>query len=316
MFAMVALLGLACRAPDEASPPNVEAPSSPEPTAPTTGEEPSPTTRVVSLSVAEAMSTPLTLEMTRDEVAELLGPIAADLKLLDLAPEVLLGAAIDQIRDACGSNFEGSDPDFDCAATDLGRSFGPDWASTPEFAMVRLLAMTPDNARVEGTSLEGVAATADALNIGGGFGQVLADTLERELDDLAVGTEALVEALRDGWLASHPAVSSDGRLPVTLADALSDLDTLATTLGPANGHPGIVNVDPPPFGQVLADDFGMALTMDSNLAVLDGLDLSAGGKGYLVASSGSDPVEFDFLDPDRFAITGLVDGPTVDLSLT
>ncbi|MEM6928361.1 MAG: hypothetical protein AAF602_15615 [Myxococcota bacterium] len=257
---------------------------------------------------------PLVLELSRDDVDELLGPISTELTLLELDPDVLLVAALERIRAACGDLWTLDEPEWDCELTPLGQSLGPDAQSTPAFALVRLLGMTPGNAVVTDTSLEGVAGIADALGVGGGFGPVLADTLDRPLDAPAVATGALAAALREGLLATHPATTSDGRVPVTLDDVLRDLAPLATTLGPAGGHPGIVDPNAPTFGRVLDDDFAMSLVADSNLRILDGIDLSE-GKGFFVTSTDELPLDLDFADPARFALTGLVDAPTVDLTL-
>ncbi|MBX2799739.1 MAG: hypothetical protein KTR31_18820 [Myxococcales bacterium] len=254
------------------------------------------------------------LQMSRDEVAELLGSIAADIELLRLDPEILLRGALDQIRFACGDDWTNNErnTDYDCSLTPLGQSFGPDWDSTPEFAMLRLLTMTPNNADSDGTSLEGAANIADALGIGGGFDNVLADTLLVADTDLAVGNEAVVQILLTNLLATHPSLGADATIPVSLRDALTDLASLFDTLGPSGNHPGVVSAAP--FGQVLADDFSMGLALDSHLQVLDGIDLSA-GKGFLVRSDAPDPVSMDFEDPERFTLQGIVDGPVVDLQL-
>lgn len=270
----------------------------------------------IPLSLPVEPAAPLVLSMDRREVEELLGPIATDIELLTLDPDVLLRSAVDTIRESCGIDWQNnkSDPDFDCSSTPLGATFGPDWQSTPEFAMVRLLTTTPANTDPRNTSLEGVANVANALGIGGGFSSILADTLERSTTDLAVGNDALIASIREGLLATHPNTTEDGSVPVTLHDALSDLATLDVTLGPAGDHPGIVTPSATVFGEVLGPDFEMDVEVDSQLSVLDGIDLSE-GKGYLVLADASPPVSFDFLDPDTFQIRGLVDQPTVDLPL-
>lgn len=268
----------------------------------------------ITLSLPAGAREPIVLEMSREEVDELLGPIAADLELLTLDPDQLLRAALQFIRNSCGTDWTSSDatPEFDCSLTELGRTYGPDWASSPEFATVRLLASTAYNTDPDGTSLEGVAGAANLLRIGGGFDDILADTLERGKGDLAVGDDALVGALRERLLATHPETTEDGGIPITLEDALADLDTLTDRLGPAGDHPGIVDPSERMVGEVLGPDFGMELEMASNLEVFDGVDLSV-GKGYLVVSDGDDPVELDFLEPSRFRLQGLVDQPTTDL---
>lgn len=299
--------------PDDANPPD---PDPPEPPVPTEAPVPQAPASPVRLTVPPADDAPFSLDLSRDEVQALLGPIADELVLLELDPDVLLGGALAQIRAACGDDWTDpeAEPVYDCTTTALGATFGPDWATTPEFAMVRLLTMTPGNARMTGTSLETIADLADALGVGGGFGPVLADALQRDVDALAVADPALVDALREGLLATHPQTTSEGAIPITLEDVLTDLESLAGRLGPALDHPGIVDPGAPPFGRVIDDDFAMRLDVESNLVVADGIDCSE-GKGYLVASTDDVPATIDFLDPERFALQGLVDGPTVDFRL-
>ena len=107
-------------------------------------------------------------------------------------------------------------------------------------------------------------------------------------------------------------------LPVTLFDAMNDLEPLGDLLGPSGGHPGILDPSTPPRSVVFGPDFQMNIVAQSNLRWLDGVVLG-GGKDYIalvvdVTGPGfEDVVEFDFTDPARFEVLGLVDSPTVDL---
>jgi hypothetical protein len=177
---------------------------------------------------------------------------------------------------------------------------------------------------VDGTSIEGIKNIADGailgIKIGGGFNQMLAETLGIPRTQEIVPTGALVTSLRERWLASHPAVRENGNLPIMLYDALHDLEPLATRFGPAGEHPGIVDPAAPPHGVVFGDDFRMDITALSNLRWLDGVVL-ARGKDYIatvVDTTGpryDDVLEFDFTDPERFDVLGLVDEPAVDMRL-
>ena len=324
---------------DEVAPPVDETVGVDDPTQSTDGTaEEEPATTTITLSLPAEPEGLLRLDLEREDVEALLGPIAADIELLSMDPDVLLYAALGMIRSACGTDWarDRANPSFDCDATALGRSFGADWAASPELAMVRLLTTTPANVDVRNTSLEGVAGAANGLNIGGGFADILADTLERDTTDLAVGDDALVAAIREGLLATHPATTATGELVITLEDALTDLATLGSTLGPSGAHPGVLDPTEVPFGRVLGEDFGMELAVESHLSVLDGIDLTGGvggdsmggngaggpGKGYLVrvggtgGAGGDAPVSLSFDDPERFQIRGLVDQPVVDLRLS
>jgi hypothetical protein len=277
----------------------------------------------VSLRLTEVTPPELVLDLDRAAVAELFGDSAKDVVLLDLDPLPMLTATLDRIKEACGTDWkrDKANPTYDCTLTELGRTFhGKDgtWRSSPEFALIRILTMTPANAEVSGTSLATLADIADFLGLGGGFAQILSDGLALPRTEEFLDTAPVAAAMRDNLLASHPAVRPDGFIPFTLEDALTDLATLGPRLGPAFPHPGITDPTSPTHGVVLGPDFTMHAAVRSNLRVLDGVDLS-GGKGYLgvivdeTGPSFDDEVEFDFDDPSRFWIRGLTDTPTVDL---
>src|SRR5690606_34776705 len=103
-----------------------------------------------------------------------------------------------------------------------------------------------------------------------------------------------------------------------LDDALNDLTTLATKLGPTGDHPGVVDPNFPIHSECLTPEFAMTIEAQSNLRLLDGIDLSH-GKDYMstvVDNTGptyDDPLEFDFEDPAKFQIVGVADNPTVDM---
>jgi hypothetical protein len=210
---------------------------------------------------------------------------------------------------------------YDCDLTPLGRSFtrpGVRWWESPEFALVRLLTMTPANVLVEGTSIEFLQALSDTFNIGGGFGQILADTLDIGLTTEIVPSEFVVVSLRETLLAPHPGTTPDGRLIVTLRDVLLDLAPLADTLGPVGDHPGVLDPNFIPHSEVIGPDFHMVAVAKSNLRILDGLKAAA-GLDNLVIMEGPDrrpadtPLSFDFDDPDDFALLGLAEQPVADM---
>ncbi|HEU4404183.1 MAG TPA: Ig-like domain-containing protein [Polyangiaceae bacterium] len=248
------------------------------------------------------------------------------LVLLELDPAPLLTNALGQIKNACGTawKLDSPNPQHNCALTPLGQTFqGPDgnWQTSAEYSLVRVLTMTPANAVVEGTSVEGLQDIADGailgIEIGGGFNQVLADTLGIARTTEIVGTPAVVAAMKSKWMASHPALSpTGGRIPVTMFDALNNLAPLGPKLGPAGGHPGVLDPASPPSGTVLTSSFKVVLKALSNLRWKDGVVLGA-GKEYMAIVDDPDgqgaPVDFDFTSPTAFQIEGLASAPTVDL---
>lgn len=267
---------------------------------------------------------PLKLSMNKAEVAQLFGDKAGDILLVEVESKTLLENSLDEIKNACGTSWtaDAADPKHDCSKTPLGQTFkGPDdtWQTSAEYSLVRILTMTPANAEVEGTSIEGMQGLADGLGIGGGFGQILSESLGIKRTEPFITTPELVVALQQNLLATHPGVGGDGtKLPVYLDDALSDLTTLSTKLGPAGPHPGVIAPGFETKSEVLTADFAMNVEAASNLRLLDGVDLSK-GKDYMstvvdnVGPTFGDPLEFDFNDPAKFNITGVAADPRVDM---
>ncbi len=276
------------------------------------------------LRLNEVEPAPLELAMDRTEVAELFGDQAGSIRLLSLDPSPLLANTLDALRNACGTDWQedNPDPNHDCSLTELGQTFGgmaSPWQASPEYALVRLLTMTPANVDVSGTTSEQLANLVDALASVGEippFSEVLGRALGLEPTDPMVSEEALVVSLRDNFVGSHPAVGPSGELEVTLADALADLTTLADRYGPMGEHPGVIAGEV--SGEVFGPDFQMVVTADSNLRIMDGVDGSM-GKGFLTVVDDAtgptyeDELEFDFEDPERFRLEGLADDLRVDL---
>ncbi|MRG91995.1 hypothetical protein [Polyangium spumosum] len=266
----------------------------------------------------------VTLDLDKAKALEMFGEEAArQIRVLDVDSTALLGNVLDSIRDACGHGFrlDRKDPRYDCTQTPLGRTFGPAWRTSAEFALVRLLGMTPANTNLSGTSLETFAKLLEQ-NPGTfrfDFPAVLAETLGIGRTDPIVPTEALVRALQENLLGTHPGIGNpEGRLPVTLYDALKDLSTLPEKFGPVAGsvgHPGVLVPDDGHFStrsDVLGPDFRMRVVARSNLRRVRGIDLSTGG-GDMFVMEGSAPLSFDFEDPARLVIEGVADVPTVDM---
>ncbi len=276
------------------------------------------------LTIDDEAPPPLMLSLDRGEVEELLGPVADELVLLELDPVPFLTNALNATKSACGETWQEDDPDprHDCGLTALGGTFeGPDgtWRTSAEYSLVRLLTMTPANAAVEGTSIEFLQLVADQFDIGGGFAQILSDTLEIDRTEEFLTTDVVVASLKENLLETHPNIGIGGRIEVTLRDALDDMAPLAERLGRVGDHPGILDPQAGTYGEVLGPDFRMRATTDSNIRVLEGLDLSGDTKEYLstlvdvTGPTFDDPIEFDFLDPDRFALEGLSARATIDL---
>lgn len=277
-----------------------------------------------SLRLNDTPVPPLKLNMNKAEVAELFGPTAQEIQLIEVESKQLLTNTLEEIKNACGTAWKQDDPDpkHNCDQSALGKTFeGWDgtWKTSPEYSLVRILTMTPANSRVGGTSIAGMQGLADALSIGGGFAQILSEALGIARNEEFITTPELVLALQSNLLATHPALVGDGtRIPINLDDALKDLSTLTTKLGPVGDHPGVLAPGFQSFSEVLTPEFRMQVEASSNLRLLDGIDLSA-GKDYMstvvdvVGPTFDDELEFDFADPDKFTITGIADDPRVDM---
>jgi hypothetical protein len=286
-----------------------------------TGAEFGPETELT-LRISDETPPPLILQMGRDEVAELFGDVAEEIDLLELDSTPLLTNTLNAIKFACGDDWQlnQQDPNHDCSQTQLGQTFGNgNWETSPEYSMVRILTMTPANSVVDGTSLDGVAGLSDFLGLfTGGFSGMMAESLEIAETDEFLDTQSVVSSLRENLVGTHPEVSDEGKITITLADALADMATLNDRLGPVGEHPGILVPDFPTHGEVFGPDFQMNVVAESNLRVLDGVDLSSGKDfiSVIVDNTGpsfEDEAEFDFNDPEKFSLTGLTANPSLDL---
>jgi hypothetical protein len=279
---------------------------------------------------AETAPSALDFALTKQGIQEVFTEqIQRDVRVLELDTTALITSAVDQIKTSCGTRWRENNPDprHDCSATDYGRNANPPttWQRSPEYSMVRLLTMTPANVVVAGTSLENLQGLADALGIGGGFRTILANTLGIPVTQEIVQTASVVRALQDFLISSHPEALPGAKLPISLYDAVNDLSPIADRFGPKGEHPGLLDPAFPPRAMLLTPEFQMRLVATSNLRWLDGIDVAAADgsaqKEYLAlvfdatGPTFDDVLEFDFTDPARFDVRGLVPEPRVDMRM-
>ena len=301
---------------------------------------------------------PVVLDMDKAKVLEVFGEAAArKIKLLDVETTILLGNVLDAIQNACGNRWrlDSPTPMHDCknpqyidwdgetAAElkakygDLGKSFPAAWQTSPEFAMVRLLSMTAANADVSGTALQRaaqyIADNPDVLKIT--FKSLLAQSLGIPVTEAFIPRDKLILALQQTLIASHPASTRAamdeavgdpaGKLPVTLYDAIMDMQPLADKFAAADDHPGILLPDDEDFtttSDALTPAFRMKAIAESNLRLVEGVDASLGaGSMFLAVPPGgqpgpASPLNFDFLDPEKVQMLGIADAPTVDMRMS
>ncbi|TVR00474.1 MAG: hypothetical protein EA398_11250 [Deltaproteobacteria bacterium] len=270
----------------------------------------------------------LLFDLDEDGINAIIPPdIQRQIRLAPLESTPLLVNLLERVRNACGTDWQRDHPNprHDCSLTPLGQTFVGDdgtWRSSPEYALVRLLTMTPANVSVDGTSIAGLQELADGgffgITIGGGFSQILADALGIARTDSIVSIDSAAAAFRDRFVASHPEVDEDGALRVSLYDALRELSPVGDRLGPAGGHPGIFDPSFTPRAALKGPDFQMRLGATSNLRWVEGLRLGASKTWMAVVDHptlGADgPIlSFDFFDPDLFDFLDLIDEPRADL---
>lgn len=329
--------------------------------APTTGEPVAPQvpTNRYFLRIDDSPPPPVVLEMDKAKALEIFGETAArDIKLIDVDSTALLDHVLSAIQGSCGDTWRQYvevanidlpvDAGHDCTLTDLGKTYGAEWNKSPQYAMVRLLTMTPRNAVVATTVMEDfqyLFSLYDNETVNGlTFSDVLASSLfcgvhplgsvqcteklkDSKLDKVHeadlhtrpfIPVDILRDALKVTLLASHPNIAnSEGNLPVTLYDALMDMQPLADKLGPVGDHPGLLVPDDADFttySDALTPAFKMIATADSNLRRVDGIDASEGA-GEMFLSLAAAPIAFDFNDPDKVVFEGIAAAPTVDMRM-
>ncbi|WP_437936869.1 hypothetical protein [Sorangium sp. So ce341] len=290
------------------------------------------------LRIDDAEVPSVVLELDKEKALQVFGEDGAkQITILDVDTTGLLQSALEQIQGACGDAWKNDSPSpgHDCTLTPLGQSFGAAWRTSAEFALVRLLSMTPANADVTGTSLEGLQQIFEENpgTFAFDFADVLSDSISLDLTVQPEPTATrdkrtapfvpipkLILALQQQLLGTHPAVSDpDGaRLPVTLYEALFDLQPLSEKLGPSGNHPGVLVPDDSTFttkSNVLLPDFQMRVVAESGLRRVTGVDLSKGG-GDMFVRTGDAPLRFDFNDPEKLQITGIAPTPTIDMRIS
>jgi hypothetical protein len=264
---------------------------------------------------------PVTLDLGRPGInAVLPASEQRGVVVLSLDPTPFLTSTLGGMKNACGTGWQIDQPDpgYDCTATALGQTFvGPDgtWKSSPELALIRLITETPANSVVDGTSVQSLKDIANALSIGGGYQQILADTLGIARTRELVTLPNLVNVLRTRFMATHPAMPATGFIPITFYETMNDLTPLAATLGPASPHAGILDPAVSTTTTVFGPAFKLSLSGPSNVWTFQGVVLGtgAGNLASIVDTTGptyDDPAELDFT---TLTASGLIASPTVDL---
>ena len=135
-----------------------------------------------------------------------------------------------------------------------------------------------------------------------------------------MGEEAVTDAIISNVVQTHPHVLPGGLIPVTMQDALMNMAPLAERFGAAGDHPGFLDPAEPTYADVLTDAFQFSMIATSNLHWHEGVQLGV-GKSYMAlvddqtGPTWDDVLEFDFMDPQSFWVSGIAEDPRVDLTL-
>jgi hypothetical protein len=284
------------------------------------------------LRVDDSPPADVVLDLDKEKAKSVFGAEAATIHLLDVDPTAMLLAALAIIQDACGTGWKADSqtPNYGCPGTALGQTFGPSWTTSPEFALVRVLSMTPANADMSGTSLDDLQQlfVQNPQLFAVDFPSMLSEAMGIGRTTPFIPLAKLADVARAELVATHPAASAGGFIPVSLDDSLHDMAPLATKLGPVGQapydqpgeHPGLLVPDDGSFvtsSDALTAAFHMRIVASSNLRWVDGVDLSAGleGRGEAFVLEGSAPLSFDFLDPVKTIIEGIAASPTLNLRI-
>jgi hypothetical protein len=163
----------------------------------------------------------LTLDLDKHQALSLFGTSSRQIRLLEVDSTTLLENVLVTIRDACGTLWKSdrAAPAYDCSKTALGRSWGPNWRSSPEFALVRLLGMTPANTKAVGTSLADFATLIDKnpATFRFDFARVLADALGLRRIDPIVPISFIVRSLQRNLLEEAKCMSNGDLVCIFIA---------------------------------------------------------------------------------------------------
>ena len=186
--------------------------------------------------------------------------------------------------------------------------------------MRKLLSMTADNVKLEGTKLEEMIALAGAVGLPPA--KVLAAMMQTGVTDNAIPFDVIADVFLELLLGSHPNAQQrrgvvdkdhpDGlhpiapkSLPITLGDVVYSFETLPTRFGPVDDHPGFVIAA---SGITKGEDaFKMTVRVNLNALPYKGVDLTSSHVASVNSTDSQIADVFDFDDPEWMRIEGLKD---------
>jgi hypothetical protein len=185
-----------------------------------------------------------------------------------------------------------------------------DALSPPAKNMRKLLSMTADNVKLEGTKLEEMIALAGAVGLPPA--KVLATLMQTGVTDYAIPFDVVADVFLELLLGSHPNAQQrrgvvdkdhpDGlhpiaprSLPITLGDVVYSFETLPTRFGPVGDHPGFVLAA---AGITKGEDaFKMTVRVNLNALPYKGVDLTSSHVASVNSTVRQIDRIFDFDDP-------------------
>ena len=200
----------------------------------------------------------------------------------------------------------------------------------PAQNMRNLLLMTPDNADLEGTSMEDLIALSGAVGIPPA--RALANLLQVGVTDRFIPPEIVAEVMLKNVVGSHPNAQfrhgpvdeehPDGMypvapnsLPLTLIDVVTNFEDMAERFGPVGEHPGFVSTAK--GLTVVEDGFAMHTFVNANALPFKGADLGTASVASVNSIGAQIETAHDYSDPSWMSIDGLVPEPKVsELSFT
>jgi hypothetical protein len=187
-----------------------------------------------------------------------------------------------------------------------------------------LLLMTPDNADLEGTSLEELIGLSGAVGIPPA--RALANLLGVGVTDRFIPPEIVAQVMLRNVVGSHPNAQvrrgpiddahptgeypvAENSLPLTLIDVVTNFEDMATRFGPVDEHPGFVSKAQ--GLTVVVEDFIMRTRVNANALPWKGADLGTASVASVNSIGAQIETAHDYSDPDWMSIEGLVPEPRV-----
>jgi hypothetical protein len=193
--------------------------------------------------------------------------------------------------------------------------------------LVGLLNMTPENADLRGTSLEGLLGVGNAVGLP--TSKILADLTGAAANERLIPVQITSQAVLENLVSTHPNTQHrrgpandehpDGvypvaphSIPVTLYDVVTDFAGLAAQFGPTPldpddpggaEHPGFIKAAS--GVKAALDDFTMTVRVDVNALPYKGVDATMADVASVNSTPGQIDTLFDFSQEDWLVLDNL-----------